>query len=58
MTNTQFVTRKDSTPHNGASSAAVLPLPDEKPGIAGLYLAAPAADTAALPLSVRKHLHV
>jgi len=51
MTNTQFVTRKSSTPHNGPPSAGVLPLPDEKPGIAGLCFAA-------LPLSVRKHLHV
>lgn len=58
MTNTQFVTRKDSTPHNGAPSAGVLLLPDEKPGIAGRCFVAPAADTADFPVSVRSHLHV
>jgi len=51
MTDPHFVTRKDSTPLNGPPSTAVMPLPDERPGIAGRRFAA-------LPLSVRSHLHV
>lgn len=57
MTDTQFVTPKDSAPHSPRSAGA-LPLPDKKPGIANPYLAAPVAATPHLPLSVRSHFHV